>query len=69
MQLISIKIQMMIYSTIEQKTHHDIFKKLSKNSIQTFNKMSVVINRTNAQGFSATIFWYEQVYFAKSANI
>ena len=31
--------------------------------------MSVIINRTNAQGFWATIFWYEHVYFAKSANI
>ena len=41
-----------------------IFKKFSKNSIQTFNKMSVIINRTNAQGFWATIFWYEHVYFA-----
>ena len=69
-KLISIKIQMMIYRTIEQKTHHDIFKKFSKNSIQTFNKMSVIINRTNyAQGFWATIFWYGHVYFAKSANI
>ena len=60
---------MMIYRTIEQKTYHDIFKKFSKNSIQTFNKMSMIINRTNAQGFWATIVWYEHVYFAKSANI
>ena len=59
----------MIYRTTEQKTHHDIFKKFSKNSIQTFNKMSVIINRTNAQGFWAITFWYEHVYFAKSANI
>ena len=31
--------------------------------------MSVIVNQTNAQGFRATIFWYEHVYFAKSANI
>ena len=31
--------------------------------------MSVIINRTNAQEFWATIFWYEHVYFAKSADI
>ena len=37
--------------------------------MQTFNKMSVIINRTNAQGFWATIFWYEHVYFEKSADI
>ena len=55
-KLMSIKIQMMIYRTIEQETHHDIFKKFSKNSMQTFNKMSVIINRTNAQEFWATMF-------------
>ena len=59
----------MIYRTIEQKTHHDIFKKFSKNSMQTFNKISVIINRTVAQGFWATIFWYEHIYFSKSADI
>ena len=30
--------------------------------------MLVIINRTKAQGFWATIFWYEHVYFAKSAD-
>ena len=36
--------------------------------MQTFNKMSVIINQRNAQGFWATIFWYEHVYFTKSAD-
>ena len=47
---------MMIYRRIEQKTHHDSLKKISKNLMQTVNKVSVIINRTNAQGFWATIF-------------
>ena len=29
------------------KTHHDIFKKFSKNSMQTSNKMRVIINQAN----------------------
>ena len=37
--------------------------------MQTFNKMPVIINRTNAQGFWATIVWYEHVYFEKSVDI